>query len=85
MSDFLGPLLGMSPYNGLGGFGRAMPQMTPATQAQVAAAEAVANSRLAQVSPIVGPPVFWYETPLPEHGIHWTRTGGKSWRVEIVR
>lgn len=23
--------------------------------------------------------------PLPEPGIHWTRTGGKSWRVLIVR
>lgn len=23
--------------------------------------------------------------PPPEPGIHWTRTGGKSWRVEIVR
>lgn len=23
--------------------------------------------------------------PAPEPGVHWTRTGGKSWRVVIVR
>jgi hypothetical protein len=29
---------------------------------------------------------WWGFLPLPpEPGIHWTRTGGKSWRVVIVR
>lgn len=84
MSDFLGPLLRMSPYNVLGGFGRAMAQMAPATQAQVAEqARLMANVPMDQQD--------WsgalnaMAPPLPEPGIHWTRTGGKSWRVVIVR
>lgn len=74
MSDLLGPLLGMSPYVGIG------------TQAN-AAVQASAHSRLEQARAIVGMPCFWFETPSPplDLGIHWTRTGGKSWRVVIVR
>lgn len=84
MSDCLGPLLGMSPYNGLGGFGRAMAQMAPATRAQVAEqARLAANVPLDQQDWSVALNAMAF--PLPEPGIHWTRTGGKSWRVEIVR
>lgn len=72
MSDLLGPMLGLSPYQG--------------TQAQ-AAAQALQYSRLGAVAAIAGPPAWWWQAPQPrlEPGIHWTRTGDRSWRVLIVR
>lgn len=74
MSDLLGPLLGMSPYLGY------------SSNAGVAA-QAVNYAALVQYGrcPYCGGPGL-LNGPAPEPpGITWTPTGGKSWRVRIVR
>lgn len=82
MSDFLGVLLGMSPHQGFGLYDGV--EATTTNQARVAN-----DLRLAANMPT--PQGDWsgalnaLAPPLPEPGIHWTRTGGKAWRVVIVR
>lgn len=49
-------------------------QTALAGQQQAIAAANKGSGALASMAP-----------PAPESGIHWTRTGGKSWRVVIVR
>lgn len=73
MSDLLGPLLGMSPYIGVG-----QAQQSAFEFHSLLAAQWVPPHDLSQALNALAP-------PLPEPGIHWTRTGGKSWRVVIVR
>lgn len=73
MSDFLGPLLGMSPITNhvRNGF---MADLQTALAAQAQVADSSWLGALNAMAP-----------PIPEPGIHWTRTGGKAWRVVIVR
>lgn len=71
MSELLGPLLGISPYLGVGAAQQSAFEFHAALAAQ---APLDPGYGLAQMAP-----------PLPEKGIHWQRTGGKSWRVVIIR
>jgi hypothetical protein len=49
-------------------------------------AAAQVQAALSNVTAIAGAPlVGWPLSLAPEPGIRWTRTGGKSWRVVIVR
>lgn len=78
MSDLLGPLLGLSPYMGCG-------TASDAAKAQNAAAVAAWNISAHDYAALGVQSLYALAPPLPEPGIHWTRTGGKSWRVVIVR
>ena len=78
MSGLLGPLLGTGA-----GVGYSAAQATE--EQRQAAWQPAAQARLSDVTAIVGAPALWWMSPPPEPGIHWTRTGGKSWRVMIVR
>jgi hypothetical protein len=77
MSELLGPLLGMSPCFGLGAVGSSanFPGLAQYGRCPYCGGPSSSNPAL---NALIVP-------PLPEPGIHWTRTGGKSWRVVIVR
>lgn len=82
MSDLLAGLIAVTPYQGFGAFGAQAAavtfQATAAEQALLAANVPIEqqdwSGALNSLAPL-----------LPEPGIHWTSTGGKSWRVVIVR
>lgn len=82
MSDLLAGLIAVTPYQGFGAFGaQAAAIATPdqaAQQALLAANVPIEQQDWSGALNYLAPPA-------PEPGIHWTRTGGKSWRVVIVR
>ena len=82
MSDLLGPLLGMSPYLGYSANAEAVaqavnyPGLVQYGRCPYCGGPGPLNTSLSNLGSLAPP-----EPP----GITWTPTGGKSWRVRIVR